>query len=319
MSRLLLHFSFLILFISQISAQKIEVLKTPPDYFKNLHEYSFNENFLELEGGLRMHYLDEGSKKKPVVLLIHGEPCWSYIYRNIIQVLIEKGYRVVVPDLVGFGKSDKPINMMEHTYSNHTEWLRFFIRKLELKEINCYAHDWGAMLCLRIIAKEPELFSKIAVSYGFLFTGEEKIPESFLGWQKFSQTDSAFMAGTIINWGTHKEVSKEVQDAYNAPYPSEKYKTGMRKFPVLIPLKKDDPEAIENKRLREKLKSFKKPFLTIWGITKDEMWMDKADILQREIPGAIGQDHKVLKSGHFIQEDQGDILAGILIQFFNQK
>jgi len=317
MKDIILVISFVVLFVNQISSQKIELLKTPDVCFENLPDYTFAENFLEFEDGLLIHYVDEGDKKNPVILLVHGEPNWSYSYRNIIPVLVEEGYRVIVPDLIGFGKSDKPIDKEVHTYTNHTKWLKSFINKLKLTNINCYAHDWGAMLSLRIVAANPELFKNVAISYGFLFTGEEKVPDSFYGWQKFSQTDSAFHAGTIVNWGTYKEMPLDVQNAYNAPFPNEKYKAGIRQFPVMVPTKSNDPEAIINKKLREKLKTFDKPFLTIWGDTKDEMWLDKNDILQKEVPGAKGQDHKVLKSNHFIQDDKGNELGEILLEFFS--
>lgn len=301
-----------------LNGQAIKSLKTPKKQFKNISDYPFKEHYLELKNGLRMHYVDEGAKKSPVILLLHGEPNWSYVYRNIIPKLVAKGYRVIAPDLIGFGKSDKPVDKEVHTYSNHTYWMRQFINKLELKGINCYAHDWGAMIGLRLVAHQPELFSKVAISYGFLFTGEEEIPESFYGWQNFSQTDSAFQAGTIVNWATHNEMSKSTQEAYNAPFPSEKYKAGVRKLPVMLPLKKEDPEAIINKELREKLKLFNKPFLTIWGDSKDEMWMSKDKIMQEEIPGAKGIEHKTLKAHHFIQEDAWKELSQILLNFFQR-
>jgi len=319
MRALLISLIFVSFYINTLDAQKIKVLKTPNKQFENLFEYPFNENYVVIDNELVMHYLDEGGKNKPVVLLVHGEPNWSYVYRNMIAGLVEKGYRVIVPDLIGFGKSDKPINKKHHTYTNHTKWLKSFIDELNLKNINCYAHDWGAMISLRIIAAEPNLFSKVAISYGFLFTGEEKVPESFYGWQKFSQTDSAFSAGTIMNWGSYTDLSSEVQKAYNAPFPSEKYKAGVRQFPVIVPVKEDDYEAIVNKKLRQKLKLFNKPFLTIWGNTKDEMWLGKDEVLQNEIPGAKNQNHQRLKSNHFIQEDKATEIVEILLKFFSNK
>jgi haloalkane dehalogenase len=155
------------------------------------------------------------------------------------------------------------------------------------------------------------------VSYAFLFTGEEVIPGSFLDWQKFSQTDSAFLAGTIVNWGTYTELPEVVHEAYNAPFPDETYKAAARQFPVMIPMNKEDPEAKTNALLRKKLKTFKKPFLTVWGDNEDEMWRGKDKILQAEVPGANGQHHQVLHADHFLQEDKPKEIAQIIINFLS--
>lgn len=158
-----------------------------------------------------MHYLDEGDRKRPIVLLLHGEPSWSFLYRNIIPPLVKHGYRVIAPDLIGFGKSDKLVEKSLYTYKNHTTWLIAFIERLGLDGINLYCHDWGGMIALRIVATNPDLFSSVIVSYAFLFTGEEQIPGSFLEWQNFSQTDTAFLPGSIVAWGSYAELSDDIQ------------------------------------------------------------------------------------------------------------
>ncbi len=262
-----------------------------------------------------MHYLDEGNEKHPVILLLHGEPSWSFLYRNMISPLVKQGYRVIAPDLVGFGKSDKILDKSVYTYENHTAWLQSFIERLKLDSIHLYCHDWGGMIALRIVATNPELFSSVIASYAFLFTGEEQIPESFLEWQHFSQTDSAFLAGTIVDWGTYTKLPKDVHRAYNAPFPDETFKAASRQFPMMIPTDKNDPEAKMNLQLRERLKTFDKPFLTVWGDNQDAMWKGKDKILQSEIPGAKGQDHKVLHADHFLQEDKAEEINEIIINF----
>ena len=294
------------------------VLRTPEERFKSLPNYPFASNYIVVEHGLRMHYLDEGDRKNPVVLLLHGEPSWSFLYRNIIPPLVQRGYRVIAPDLIGFGKSDKLVERSIYTYQNHTSWLKTFIERLNLDSINLYCHDWGGMIALRIVATNPNLFSRVIVSYAFLFTGEEQIPGSFKDWQNFSQTDSEFLAGTIVGWGTYTELTNDIHEAYNAPFPVESYKAAARQFPIMFPLNKEDPEGKTNALLREKLKKFDKPFLTIWEDNKDEMWQGKDKILQEEVPGANGQNHQVLHADHFLQEDKAKEIAEIIIDFFSK-
>lgn len=298
-----------------LMAQEYEVLRTPEERFKDLENYPFTSHYVAIGQGLRMHYLDEGDPQHLVILLLHGEPSWSFLYRNIILFLVEQGYRVIAPDLIGFGKSDKIIDKKVYTYHNHTTWLSSFIESLELKSLHLYCHDWGGMIALRIVAAKPELFSSVIASYAFLFTGEEDIPQSFLDWQHFSQTDSAFLAGNIVNWGCYTELPNDILAAYNAPFPDETYKAAARVFLMMIPFHEEDPEAKINAQLREKLKTFDKPFLTIWGDNNDEMWHGKDKILQAEIPGAKGQHHRELHANHFLQEDQSEIIASIIIEF----
>ncbi len=295
--------------------EEIKVLRTPEERFQNLKGYPFASNYIFTEQGIRMHYLDEGDRNHPVVLLLHGEPSWSFLYRNIIPIVVKQGYRVIAPDLVGFGKSDKPIDRSVCTYQNHTFWLITFLRLLNLNNIHLYCHDWGGMIALRIVATNPELFASVVASYAFLYIGEEQIPESFIDWQHFSQKDSAFLAGSIVNWGTYAELSKDIEYAYNAPFPDETYKAAARQFPILIPTNKDDPEATTNERLREKLKTFDKPFMTVWGDNQDKMWHGKDKILQAEIQGAKNQKHRVLHAHHFLQEDKAEEIAEIIISF----
>jgi len=315
----LIYISFYIIALSASCtsiAAKYSVLKTPEERFESLEDYQFKTNFIKISEQLSMHYVDEGSKSLPVVLLLHGEPSWSYTYRNIIPSLTKSGYRVIAPDLIGFGKSDKPIKTSVHTYNNHTQWLKSFISKLNLKNINLFAHDWGGMIAFRVIAQEPEWFSKIIISNAFLFTGEESFPDSFIQWQQYSQNTESFDAGTIMDWGSYTKLGNSIKYAYSAPFPSENYKAAIRHFPSLIPANKKDPDAIVNRQLREQLKKFNKPFLTIWSSHEDKMWLGKEAILQTEIAGAKGQHHQILKSSHFIQEDQAPKLVEIMLNFY---
>ena len=302
-----------------MKAQNTKVIKTPLERFKDLPDYNFDANYIEIDNGLEMHYIDEGDKENPVILLVHGEPSWSFIYRNMVPLLVKAGYRVVAPDLIGFGKSDKFTGFEPYTYTNHTKWLRQFIEKLGLKEVKLYAHDWGAMISLRIVAQHEYLFSHVIISDGFLFTGKENIPESFIGWVNFAKNDTAFQAGTVMNWATNKNLSQDIIEAYNAPYPNEDYMFGLRVFPDLIPIVESDDEAKLNLILRDQLKTVDIPFLTVWGDNKDEMWTGKDAILQLEINGAKNIDHQIINAHHFLQEDEPILLSKIILDFVRES
>ncbi|MGL1889600.1 MAG: alpha/beta fold hydrolase [Reichenbachiella sp.] len=271
-----------------------------------------------LEDGFNMSYREIGNASDPVILLLHGEPSYSLIYRNIAPTLAKKGYRVIAPDLIGFGNSDKPTDAAAYTYSNHTKWLQEFIKKTGSTDIRLYAHDWGGMIALRIVAQQPDLFSHVAVSYAYLYEGTETIPESFKGFQNYAATAPDFLAGNIMDWGSKKPVADSIKNLYNLPYQSPEDSYGMRAFPSLIPTDPKDPEAILNQRLNQKLYQFDKPFTTIWGNHLDSMWVDKDKILQQKILGAQNQKHYILDAGHFLQEDQPAELTNILVSFFAQ-
>lgn len=281
----------------------------------------FNEKlqykFLTVEDTIKMAYLDMGNINDPLVILLHGEPNSSFVYRNIAPFLAEQGFRVIIPDLIGFGYSDKQKKPEEYSYSNHTKWLNNFIERMELKDINLFAHDWGGMISLRIIALKPEKFKSVAISYSYLFEGTEKIPDEFLGFKEYAKTDPNFSAGDIMNWGSYKELSDSLKAKYDEPFKYTDF-IAARRFPWLIPDNPKDKEAILNKTLNKKLKDFKNPFITIWGNNKDPMWMGKDSILQKQILGAKNQIHYTLESNHFIQEDKPEELAQILIDFFKK-
>lgn len=281
------------------------------DFFTN-KQYEF----IEVDSAINMAYLDIGKKNDPLVLLLHGEPSSSFVYRNIAPLLVAQNFRVVIPDLVGFGYSDKPKNSEVITYSNHTKWLRNFINYLELKDINLFAHDWGGMLALRIVAGQPEIFKKVAISYCYLFDGDELIPDSFKGFVNYAKTDATFSAGNIMDWGSNVKLAATIKEAYDRPFqkPSDYY--AIRKFPSMIPMNEHDPEAIINKNLNKKLNLFSKPFITIWGNNEDLMWKGKDSLLQKSIRGAKNQKHFRLDANHFIQEDRPVELTQILIDFF---
>jgi haloalkane dehalogenase len=285
----------------------MEALRTPDSFFENLDNYPFAPNYVELKNGLRMHYVDEG--QGPLVLLLHGEPSWSYLYRFMITSLAAKGYRVVAPDLIGFGKSDKPRDPATYTYQTHRDWLHEFLVVKKLEKINLFCQDWGGLLGLRIVGELPQLFDRVAASNTFLPTGDLAPGEAFLKWREFSQNISKLPIAKIIQGATVRKLSVEEVRAYTAPFPDESYKTGARKFPMLVPISPDDPSAPANRLAWEGLKNFQKPFLTLFG-DSDPVTRGADLLFRRYVPGAKKQPHKIIAAGgHFIQEDKPDELC----------
>ena len=294
------------------------IIKTPQERFQNLPDYPFSPNYLEVEEGLNMHYVDEGEQNAPIVLLLHGEPSWSYLYRKMIPVLVKNGFRAIAPDLIGFGKSDKLTEKSDYTYSRHLNWMRSFIQKLDLNNMMLFCQDWGGLLGLRLITEMEERFSLVVASNTTLPTGDIPMPESFQKWKEFSQHSPKFNIGMVIQHGTLQDLSEEVIVAYNAPFPSEEYKAGARIFPTLVPASPDDPESNNNRLAWKKLMQWKKPFLTIFG-DGDDIMRGAEKALQKFIPGTKGQKHTLLNAGHFIQEEKGEELAQLITEFYKEN
>ena len=288
------------------------VLSTPDERFENLPDYHFKPNYLQTKDGLKMHYVDEGTGS--TVLMLHGEPSWSFLYRKMITHLSSNGFRAVAPDLIGFGKSDKPTERTDYSYQKHIDWLKDFIEKLDLQDIMLFCQDWGGLTGLRIITEMDERFSMSIASNTTLPTGNITMPESFMQWREFSQNSPAFDIGKVLDMGTVQSLSEEVIAAYNAPFPSEEYKAGARMFPTLVPVEFDDPESAKNRAAWEKLAQWKKPFLTIFG-THDNIMKGAEKVFQQIVPGAKGENHHFLEAGHFIQEEKGEELAQAIVAF----
>lgn len=294
-----------------------KIIRTPENRFENLEGYNFASNYVDVEERLRLHYLDEGKSDAPVVLLLHGEPSWSYLYRKMIPILSDN-FRVVAPDLIGFGKSDKLVNTKDYSYQKHIDWLSTFIQKLDLKDIILFCQDWGGLTGLRIITEMENRFSMVIASNTTLPTGKIPMPESFLKWRQYSQHSTGFNIGNVIDMGTVQPLSEAVLDAYNAPFPSEEYKAGARIFPKLVPIESDDPESIKNTQAWEKLIHWTKPFLTIFG-DEDAIMKGAEKAFQKLVPGAKEQNHRIVNAGHFIQEDKGEELAKSILEFYENN
>ena len=297
----------------------MEFLRTPDECFNGLPGYDFAPNYLEVddtEGGtLRVHYLDEGDPLGPVVLLLHGEPTWSFLYRKMIPIIADAGFRVIAPDLVGFGRSDKPVKTTDYTYARHVAWMLEVLIQLKLSDIHLICQDWGGLIGLRLVGEHPELFAKVLAANTLLPTGEEKPTEAFLSWQRFSQEANPLPIGMIVTQG---KMGEDVMQGYDAPYPDESYKAGARIFPMLVPATPDVPGVVENKAAWKVLNKFKKPFLTVFG-GDDPFTAHGAQQMRKQIPGCKGQSHKVLPGiGHFIQEEAGEALAEEAVTFFSR-
>lgn len=294
----------------------MEFLRTPDERFAKLPNYPFEPNYLEVGDGMRMHYVDEGPKDAPeTVLLLHGEPSWSFLYRKMIPVYVNAGYRVIAPDLIGFGKSDKPTQRTDYTYTNFLDWTRPIIQSLDLQNINLFCQDWGGLLGLRFAVEMPDRFLRVVAANTGLPTGEHQATEGFKKWLQFSQNVPQFPVGQILSNATATDLSPEVIAAYDAPFPDESYKAGARIFPALVPISPDMPEAANNKAAWEKWMQWKKPFLTLFS-DKDPVTKGGEKVWQKLVPGAKGQPHEIIENGgHFLQEDQGELIAEKMVAF----
>jgi haloalkane dehalogenase len=290
----------------------MEILRTPDERFRDLPGYAFEPRYVEL-GGLRMHYVDEGVG--PPVLLLHGEPSWSYLYRKLIPPLAAAGLRAIAPDLIGFGRSDKPAARGDYTYQRHMDWITAFVIALDLRDVTLVGQDWGGLLGLRLAAEQAPRFARIIAANTFLPTGDRKPPDAFFAWQQFSQSVPELPIGNIVKQGCFVPPPPEVVAAYDAPFPDERYKAGARQFPLLVPTRPDDPAAPANRAAWEVLKRWDKPFLTAFS-DQDPITRGAERVLQSLIPGAAGRTHPtVVGGGHFLQEDCGEALARIVIDF----
>lgn len=297
----------------------MDVLRTPGSRFNDLPDYPFEPHFVTITDAdgteLRMHYLDEGPSDGQTVLLLHGEPSWSFLYRHMIPPMVDAGLRCVVPDLVGFGKSDKPADRADYTYARHVAWMQAFIDAVDLQDAVLFGQDWGGLIGLRIAAGNPDRFAGIVAANTFLPDGTGAPSAAFEQWLDFSQNAPELPIGTIVNMGSATDLAPEVIAAYDAPFPDERYKAGARQFPALVPISRDDPAVPDNLAAWEVLSSWVKPFLTAHS-DGDPVTAGSDTVLQERIPGAAEQPHTVTQGGgHFLQEDCGPQLAATIIDF----
>ena len=335
----------------------MDIVRTPDDRFENLEGYPFEPSYLNVpdgEGGeLRIHYVDEGPRDGETLLCLHGQPTWSYLYRKMIPLFVAAGHRVVAPDFVGFGRSDKPTERKDYTYARHVEWLGAWLRSLDLRAVTLVAQDWGGLIGLRVLASQPERFARVVTAntglpdardrdgnlipaeaarpmhevhervpvvdlngLGELFSGARKILEGanpFMYWIKFCAECPTFRPEDFVEFMSVGGLSPGVKRGFAAPFPEERYLAGARRFPGLVPIFPDDPAIPDNRKAWEVLRGFDKPFLTSWS---DEPGVGPADRFQKEIPGAQRQSHPTIHGArHFLQEDKGEEFAAVVLRF----
>ncbi len=293
-----------------------QVLRTPEARFANLPDFAYRPHYTEI-GGLRIAHIDEGPRDAPTVLLMHGEPTWSFLYRKMIPVLLDAGMRVVAPDLVGFGRSDKPANKSDYSYLFHVQWMSAWLQAQDLQNVTLFCQDWGSLIGLRMVAEAPERFARIVLANGGLPTGMEEVPRAFKIWRAFSRYSPWFPIGRIVKTGCVAGLSPEEVAAYDAPFPSRRYKVAARLFPGFVPTTPQDPERQNNERAWELFKRWDKPFLTLFS-SRDPVTRGGHQVWQALVPGAQGQAHAITRqAGHFLQEDKGVEVAHAIVRLMS--
>ena len=294
----------------------METLRTPDDRFANLPGYPWAPSYVQTSDGLRVALLDEGPRDAPPVLLLHGEPTWSYLYRKMVPVLLDAGFRVVAPDLVGFGRSDKPVREEDYTYARHVEWMRSALfDALDLQDVTLVCQDWGGLIGLRLVAEHPDRFARVCAANTGLPDGTRRLPEAWWMFHDFVQKTPDLPIGFLVKSGCVEGLPDDVVAAYDAPFPDATYKAGPRTFPGLIPQTLEDPATPDNQRAWEVLSRWDKPFLCAFS-DKDPITGGGERMLMGKIPGAAGQPHTTIEGGgHFLQEDRGEELARVVAQW----
>ena len=293
----------------------MDFTRTPDERFVDLPDYPFTPQYTAVPAGtgeLRVHHVEQG--EGPPVLLLHGEPSWSFLYRKVIPLVAAAGYRAIAPDLVGFGKSDKPTAMDDYSYAALVGWTEAWLLATDLTDITLFCQDWGGLVGLRLVAAHPDRFRAVVVSNTGLPTGEHTMPEAFLQWREFSKTSPMFEAGWIVQGATVSDLSSEVVAGYDAPFPDDTFKAGARILPSLVPASPDDPARPDQERAWSVLASFDKPLITAFS-DSDPITAGGHRVFQKLVPGAAGMPHTTIEGGgHFLQEDQPEAVAAVTIQ-----
>ena len=294
----------------------MEALRTPDDRFDQLPGWAWQSRYAPVTAGdaqLRMAYVDEGPPAARCVLLLHGEPTWSYLYRHMIGPLTALGLRVIAPDLIGFGRSDKPVRLEDYSYAQHLVWLsELVIERLDLRDAVLFCQDWGGLLGLRLVAANPERFAAVIASNTMLPTGDHDPGPAFRAWRDYSQSVEQLPIGRIVAGAARRELAPDEIAGYDAPFPDERFKAGARRFPALVPITPDDPEAGRNRAAWKVLSGWKKPFVCAFG-DSDPITAGGDGVLRKLIPGTVDQPHVTLSGvGHFSQEDAAEQLVDLI-------
>jgi len=291
----------------------MKILRTPDARFDTLPDYAFAPHYTDAANGtLRIHHIEAGNGDP--VLLLHGEPSWSFLYRKFVPALAAKGHRAIAPDLIGFGRSDKPSEQDDYTYERHVAWMSEWLTKNDLRGITLFCQDWGGLIGLRLVAAFPDRFARVVVANTGLPVGTGLTP-AFEAWRNFSQTVPMLPVGNILQGGTVRELTGAEVAAYDAPYPDETYKAGARRFPALVPVTPEHGSVAENKAAWTVLEKFDKPFLCAFS-DSDPVTKGGERVFLERVPGTKGQKHRAIAGGgHFLQEDKPDELITLLDGF----
>jgi len=294
----------------------MESILTPDHCFDGIKDFPYQPNYIDYDG-LKMHYIDEGDKNGEVILALHGEPTWSYLYRKFIPVLSPK-YRFIAPDLIGFGKSEKLVNMKDYSYTFHYNSIKNLIDKLKLKDITLVVQDWGSLIGLGVLGELTDLFKRVVILNTALADGR-KLPLSFKAWQAFARFHPDLPVGKIVRKASARPMSDEVMAAYNAPFPEKKYKAGARIFPSLAPNNKTDDGVLQMNRAAKVLSEWKKPAIILFS-DKDEILGKMVHFFYKIMPAAHQQKRiTIANAGHFLQEDAGEEIATYIDEFIQEK
>jgi haloalkane dehalogenase len=294
----------------------MKVLRTPEAAFEGVTDYPFSPHYLDVTdalsgANLRVHYIDEGPRDAPVVLMMHGEPSWSYLYRKMVAPVVAAGFRVVAPDLIGFGKSDKPAAQSDYSYARHVAWMRSWVEQLDLQNVTLACQDWGSLVGLRLVAEMPDRFAGVALSNGGLPEGGDA-PRAFAIWRAFSKWSPVFPIGKIVSAGTKRGLSLNEIAAYDAPFPNSSFKAGARIFPSFVPFE-NNVAVPDQKRAWQVFDTWEKPFLCCFS-DQDRITRGGESRFIGRVPGTSGQNHRSLHGGHFIQEDDPEGFVACILE-----
>jgi len=290
----------------------MKVLRTPEAHFENLPDYPFAPHYHQVAPELRLHYVDEGPRDGAPVLMLHGEPTWSYLYRHMIVPVAAAGLRVLAPDLIGFGRSDKPAARRDYSYAGQVAWIRHWIEALDLTAVTLVCQDWGSLIGLRLAAEHPQRFARILIGNGGLPTGDGRMSKAFLAWRAFATYSPLFPIGRIVQGATERRLSAAERAAYDAPFPSSAYKAGARAYPSLVPIVPGDPASEANRKAWQVFERWSKPFICCYS-DGDPITRGLDRVFRERVPGARGQPHTTLHGGHFMQEDDAKTFARLVV------